>query len=64
MRNSERLFKVEFHGEGGVDAGGPYNEAISTICEELQSSFITLLCPTANMIHNTGENRDCWVVNP
>jgi hypothetical protein len=35
MRNSERLFKVEFVGEGGIDAGGPYNEAISHICDEL-----------------------------
>jgi hypothetical protein len=35
MRNSERLYKVEFYGEGGIDAGGPYNESISIICDEL-----------------------------
>lgn len=37
LRDRERVFKVEFVGEGGIDAGGPYNEVISTICEELQS---------------------------
>jgi len=58
------VFKVNFVGEGSVDAGGPYNEVISAITEELQSKFLTLLVPTSNNTHNVGDNRDAWIVNP
>jgi hypothetical protein len=64
FRNSERIFRVTYRGEAATDAGGPYNEVISNICDELQSSFLPLLIPTPNNSHNMGENRDCWIVNP
>ena len=64
FRNSERIFKVVFRGEGATDAGGPYNEAISAICDELMSRFLPLFVPTQNNIHNVGENRDAWIINP
>ena len=64
FRNSERIFRVNYRGEAATDAGGPYNEVISNMCDELQSSFLTLLIPTPNNSHNMGENRDCWIVNP
>lgn len=63
-RNSERIFTVEYRGEGATDAGGPYNEVISTMCEELQSKFLRLLIPTPNQAHNIGDHRDCWIINP
>jgi len=64
LRNSERIFKVNYRGEGSVDAGGPYNEVMSNICDELQSSFLRLLVPTQNNQHNMGEHRESWIVNP
>lgn len=64
FRNSERIFRVNYRGEASTDAGGPYNEVISNMCDELQSSFLTLLIPTPNNLHNMGENRDCWIINP
>ena len=64
LRNAERVFKVILRGEGATDAGGPYNEVISTICDELQSRFLQLLVPTQNNQHNVGDNRDSWMPNP
>ena len=32
-RNSERIFKVNYRGEGSVDAGGPYNEVMTNMCD-------------------------------
>jgi len=64
FRNPERIFKVVFRGEGSTDAGGPYNEALSTMCDELMSRFLPLFVPTQNKVHNVGENRDSWIINP
>ena len=58
FRNSERIFKVTYMGEGAIDAGGPYNEVMSNICDELQSNYLPLLTPTQNNTNNVGENRD------
>jgi hypothetical protein len=30
-----RIFKVEFKGEGSIDAGGPYRDCITNICKEI-----------------------------
>ena len=30
-----RIFKVDFLGEGSIDAGGPYRECLTNICQEL-----------------------------
>lgn len=64
FRNPERIFKVIFRGEGSTDAGGPYNEALSTICDEIMSRFLPLFVPSQNKVHNVGENRDSWIINP
>lgn len=64
LRHHERIFKVNFKGEGSTDAGGPYNEVISTISDELTSRFLPLLVPTQNNLHNIGDNRDAWIINP
>lgn len=64
FRNHERIFKVVFRGEGATDAGGPYNEAMSAMCDELMSRFLPLFVPTQNNSHNVGENRDAWIINP
>ena len=63
-RNWERVYKVNYRGEASIDAGGPYNESMSNMCDELQSSFLRLLVPTQNNVHNIGENRESWIINP
>jgi hypothetical protein len=64
LRNAERPYRVNFRGEGSIDAGGPYNEAVSSIADELQSSMLPLFVPVQNQVHAIGENRDSWTVNP
>ena len=64
LRDEERIFQVNFTGEGSIDAGGPYNEVISNICEELQSKYLPLFVQCPNGVQNLGENRECWVPNP
>jgi hypothetical protein len=64
LRNSERIYKVNYRGEGSIDAGGPYNESMSNMCDELMSSFLRLLVPTSNNTNNMGEYRDAWIINP
>lgn len=63
LRDSERIFQVNFQGEGAQDAGGPYNEVMSIICDELQSKYLSLFVPCQNSVHNIGENRDSWIMN-
>lgn len=63
-RNTERIYKVNYRGEGSIDAGGPYNESLSNMCDELTSSFLRLLIPTSNNTNNMGEYRDAWQLNP
>jgi hypothetical protein len=64
LRSNERSFKVLFRGEGAVDLGGPYNETLSCMCDELMSRTLNLFIPTPNHVHNTGENRESWTINP
>ena len=51
-------------GEQAVDAGGPYHETISLMCNELQSDYLDLFIKTPNNKNNLGELRDKYIVNP
>jgi hypothetical protein len=64
FRHPEKIFRVNYRGEGSIDAGGPYNEVMSNMCDELQSSFLRLLVPTQNHTHDLGDNRDAFILNP
>ncbi|CAG9327548.1 unnamed protein product [Blepharisma stoltei] len=64
FRNSERVYRVTYRGEASIDAGGPYNESMSNMCDELQSSYLRLLVPCPNNVNNIGENRESWIINP
>ncbi|CDW82480.1 hect e3 ubiquitin [Stylonychia lemnae] len=59
-----QILKVEFKGEGSIDAGGPYRETLTNICNELQSAVLPVLIPTPNNKNNHGQYRECWMVNP
>ncbi|KNC51737.1 HECT domain containing 3 [Thecamonas trahens ATCC 50062] len=63
LRQSERAFKVEFRGEGSIDAGGPYRETISQMAEELQAPG-SMFMPVPNGALNVGMNRGAFVPRP
>jgi hypothetical protein len=60
-RNEGQAFKIQFRNEAGVDMGGPYREAMATICQELQSDTLPLFILTPNGQNNYGKNRDKYV---
>lgn len=64
LRNGERIYRVDFVGEGSIDAGGPYNEVMTNMCEELMSKYLPLFVQCPNGVHNLGDNRDGWLLNP
>jgi len=45
---NDRAFKVYFRGEGSIDDGGPLRETYDFACNELQTSSLPVLIPTAN----------------
>ena len=53
IRRRDRAFKVKFTGEGSDDYGGPYREAITNACAELQSaaSGLFVRAPGADHAH-------------
>ena len=57
-------FSVQFVGEAAIDVGGPYREAISQMCTELQGSGLPLLIPSPNQKNDSGQFREKWVLNP
>lgn len=57
-------FSVQFVGEAAIDVGGPYREAISQMCTELQSPALPLLIPSPNQKNDSGQFREKWVLNP
>ena len=59
-----QMFKVTFIGEASIDVGGPYREALSQACAELQSSALPLLIPSPNQKNDSGWGREKWIVNP
>lgn len=61
---TDRAFRVDLTGEGATDAGGPYNEIISTMCEEVMSDFLPLFLPSPNNSLNTGLYRDAYLPHP
>lgn len=62
--NANKMFNVGFVGEASIDAGGPYREALTQACTELQSPALPLLTPSPNQKNESGLNREKWVVNP
>ena len=59
-----KAFNVTFSGEGSQDAGGPFRDAITNMCKEIQSGCLPLLITTPNNKSNHGQYRECWIPNP
>ena len=51
-------------GFGSHDAGGPYRESFSLVCQDLQSQRTKLFIPSPNNLQNVGSMRDAWIPNP
>jgi len=64
LRRRDRAFKVKFIGEGSDDYGGPFREAITNMCAELQSASSSLFVLTPNGQHGAGDNRSAYTVRP
>ena len=60
----KNLFRVNLGSEDAIDAGGPYREILSDICNELHSDYIKLLIKTPNNKNDIGELRDKYIINP
>ena len=64
IRASPQAFRVNFVGEAADDHGGPYREAITQICGELQSGQLPLLLRCPNGRHGVGAGRDVYLPRP
>lgn len=52
-----------FLGEGGIDAGGLFRDALVDISKELESSTLPLLIKTPNNKNDHGNNRESYILN-
>jgi hypothetical protein len=68
LRRPDRVFDAGWRGglgEGGVDAGGPYREALTTVCTDLFcEDQLDLFIRSPNGKDEVGETRDRFVPNP
>lgn len=60
----DRVFRVNFKGEAGIDAGGVYREGLQRIMENLFSHRITLLIPCPNAENKLASNLGSYIPNP
>eukprot|EP00920_Eleutheroschizon_duboscqi_P023727 GHVT01059078.1.p1 GENE.GHVT01059078.1~~GHVT01059078.1.p1 ORF type:complete len:996 (-),score=273.43 GHVT01059078.1:474-3077(-) len=63
LRASRRPWYVLYEGEGGVDAGGIFRDALTHVCQELQSNSTCLLLPTPNSRSADDGHLDSWLPN-
>lgn len=59
-----KCFECKFLGEGGIDAGGLFRDALVNISNELQSGVLPLLTKTPNNKNDSGSYRECFILNP
>lgn len=64
LRSKDRVYHIDFEGEGSADAGGPYRESLSQMCWEIERPHMPLLIPCANRKADLGENREKFLPNP
>jgi len=65
IRNTgDQMFQVILLHEGATDAGGPYRDVLSHVCEELQSNVLDIFIKTPNHIGELGSYRDKFMINP
>ncbi|KAF8817874.1 HECT-domain (ubiquitin-transferase) domain-containing protein, partial [Cardiosporidium cionae] len=63
LRGHSRPWYILYEGEGGIDAGGLFRDALTHIGQELQSNRLQLFLPCPNA-RGYGDNQDQWIPNP
>lgn len=58
-----QVLDFQFVGEYAIDAGGPYRESLTNMIGDLERGVVPLLVKTANNISNSGELRNCFMLN-
>jgi len=62
IQQGNRPFRVKFAGEGGIDAGGLFRDAVSEVCTSLvEATPLFVACPNASTF---GDNSNTFVPNP
>ncbi|XP_051786021.1 probable E3 ubiquitin-protein ligase HERC1 isoform X2 [Erpetoichthys calabaricus] len=64
LRLPSRAWKVKLVGEGADDAGGVFDDTITEMCQELETSVVDLLIQTPNSIADVGSHTDRFLLNP
>lgn len=67
LRGADRMFEVGWKGvanEAGIDAGGPYREALNEVARDCSSEHFDLFIRCKNGVFERGLNRDRFVPNP
>jgi hypothetical protein len=54
----QRSISVNFLGEGSIDVGGPYRDAITQMCGDLMSDTCSLFRRAPNRRNDVGLNRE------
>ena len=57
------MLSFQFIGEYAIDAGGPYRESLTNMINDLERGVVPLLVKTANNKQNSGELRNCFMLN-
>jgi hypothetical protein len=55
----KKIFKIFV-----LKKGGPYNDCLSDIANELSNELLGIFIPCLNRKNEIGENRECLVPNP
>ena len=64
MRRPGRAWRIDFVGEGSIDAGGPYHESVSQLGTEMMSPALPLFAPTPNARDHVGGFRSKMMPRP
>ena len=59
-----RIYRINFRGEGSIDAGGPFRDSLTNIVAEMEQGLVPLLIKSPNNRNDHGSNRDCFILNP
>ena len=63
LRTADRTWQADLAGENSIDAGGPFRDSITHLCNDLQDTMLPLFVRCANA-QGFGDNQDSWMPSP
>ena len=60
----ERCYRINFKGEGAIDAGGPFRESLVNVVQEMEDGLLPMLIKSPNNRNDHGSHRDCYILDP